>query len=243
MDFNKYYSSITNEELLAILQNKDQYQAAAYKAAEEEFANRQLSDEAINDAKCLLNTQKAEKERKTEKAQQLERTVQSTGEALFDSVSPFQTGIPSAERTIRAIAILLTGYFLIDVLTNYLSIFSWIKDIPGFPAASAAVLLPRVVLLIGILAFWRKTKVGWFIVFIIAVVYMVTCILYLTDVYDIMHGAAANAPFTETLFFAGIIYTITRRNIREVYSITRKSIETLAIVGVMTLIIISFIFF
>ena len=62
MDFKKYYNSITNEELLAILQNKDQYQAAAYKAAEEEFANRQLSDEAINDAKRLLNNKKAEKE-------------------------------------------------------------------------------------------------------------------------------------------------------------------------------------
>lgn len=53
-NFSEYYKTITNSELLDILEHPENYQLAAIEAAKKEFENRQLSEEEIEKAKQLL---------------------------------------------------------------------------------------------------------------------------------------------------------------------------------------------
>ena len=50
-DFSEYYKTISNSELLTILDNPGDYQTLAVEAAKQEFSYRQLSDEEIQPAK------------------------------------------------------------------------------------------------------------------------------------------------------------------------------------------------
>jgi hypothetical protein len=49
-----FFKHISNSDLLHILENPNQYQKSAIESAKVEFANRQLSDAELNDAKELL---------------------------------------------------------------------------------------------------------------------------------------------------------------------------------------------
>jgi hypothetical protein len=52
--FTEYYKTITNLELLEILENPDDYQPSAIEAAKNEISSRQLSDTEISEAKESL---------------------------------------------------------------------------------------------------------------------------------------------------------------------------------------------
>lgn len=65
-DFGKYYKTISNTELLGILENPGDYQTAAVEAAKKEFSDRQLSDTEIEEAKKTLEAKQLQKEKQAE---------------------------------------------------------------------------------------------------------------------------------------------------------------------------------
>ena len=62
-DFRKYYRTISNTELLSILDNPSDYQPQAVEAAQKEFSYRQLSEIEIREAQEQLNTQQIQGEK------------------------------------------------------------------------------------------------------------------------------------------------------------------------------------
>ena len=66
-EFGKYYKTISNAELLGILENPSDYQMAAIEAARNEFLARQLSDEELKEAREILNANQSKKEKQKQK--------------------------------------------------------------------------------------------------------------------------------------------------------------------------------
>ena len=62
-NFSEYYKSISDTELLSILDNTDDYQPMAIEAAKVEFSNRQLSDTEIQEARQPLIAKQVKKEK------------------------------------------------------------------------------------------------------------------------------------------------------------------------------------
>jgi hypothetical protein len=165
-DFREYYKTISNSELLSILDNQGEYQAIAVEAAKQEFSNRQLSYEEIQAAKEPLIAKQIQKKKQREKFKAIEEKVKTAGHTFFDTINPIQPGIPSTEKTIRLIVIIFGGLFLYQFIKDFRTHLIYIKDIPGFPFDSILYLFPLVLLPIATYTFWKRQTIGWILLII-----------------------------------------------------------------------------
>jgi hypothetical protein len=85
-NFSDYYKTISDTELLNILDNPDGYQLLAFEAAKEEFAKRQLSDTEIQQARQLLIAKQVQKEKEREKAKAVEIKIRAVGHTFIDTI-------------------------------------------------------------------------------------------------------------------------------------------------------------
>ena len=131
-NFSEYYKTISNTELLIILQTPGDYQPLAVEAAKKEFFNRQLSDSEIKEAKQPLITKQIQKEKESKKVKAIEDKVKNIGHNIIDTVSPIQPGIPSTEKTIRLITIVFGGIFLYQFIKEFRTHLGYVKDIPNY---------------------------------------------------------------------------------------------------------------
>ena len=112
--FSKYYITISDIELLSILDHPEDYQPLAVEAAKEEFANRQLSSTEIQEARQQLIAKQTQKEKEREKVKAVETKIKAAGYTFIDTINPVQSGLPSTEKTIRLIVIIFGGIFFVD---------------------------------------------------------------------------------------------------------------------------------
>ena len=87
-DFSEYYKTISNTELLSILENPNDYQPFAIEAAKKEFVSRQLPDTEIQNARQILAANQAQREVKREKIKVVETKIKAAGETLIETINP-----------------------------------------------------------------------------------------------------------------------------------------------------------
>lgn len=249
-DFGKYYKTISNTELLSILENPGDYQAPAVEAAKKEFSDRQLSDKEIKEAKEPLVVRQQEKEKQVEKMKAIEEKVKSTGYKIIETLNPIQTGIPSAEKTIRFIIIVFGGLFLYEFLKDFRTHLAYIKDIPRFPEESILYLFPYLLLPVSLIAFWKRKRIGW-VLLTIFVVFSAVAVLWLL-IQSFLWKPSGNSFFDSLLskppvfttiiqliFFTGTLYALCKQSVREIFLISEnKMIATISITGVLTFFIV-----
>lgn len=167
--FSNYYKSISNAELLNILNHPGDYQPLAIEAAKKEFSDRQLSEKDIKDARQLLIDKQLQKQKQKEKIKAVENKIIASGNTLVDTLNPIQQSIPSTEKTIRWIVIIFGGLFLYQFIKDFKLHIIYVKDIPAFPIDSILYLSPIILLPISIFTFWKRIKIGWFLLAIFLV--------------------------------------------------------------------------
>ena len=250
-DFGKYYKTISNTELLSILENPGDYQASAIETAKKEFSDRQLSDTEIEEAKKPLDAKQLQKEKQAEIIKTIEEKIKSTGNTLIETLNPIQTGIPSAEKTIRFIIIVFSGLFLYEFIKDFRTHLAYVKDIPRFPTESILYLFPFLLLPLSIIIFWQRKSIGW-VLLTIFVTFSFVAVLWLL-IQVLLWKPSGNSDFEiilfprpplftiiiQLIFFAGTLYALCKQNVRQVFSISEnKMIMTTGITGVLTFFIV-----
>ena len=118
-DFSDYYKTITDTELLDILEHQENYQHLAIEAAKKEFENRKLSDEDISKAKQPLILKQLEKEKQKKKIKVIENRVKNAGNTLVETLNPIQTETPTTDKLIRLISIAFFALFLFKIISDF----------------------------------------------------------------------------------------------------------------------------
>jgi hypothetical protein len=248
-DFIEYYKTISDTELLSILDNPQDYQALAIEAAKEEFANRQLSDTEIQEARQPLLAKQLQKEKEREKVKAVETKIKSAGHTFIDTINPIQSGIPSTEKTIRLIVIIFGAIFLYQFITDFRTNLAYIKDIPRFPFESIIILLPQVLLLIATITFGKRKTLGWTLLTVFLTFSAVGAMWLLFQSFNWKpsgFGGLDNlfprpSPTTyiiQLIFLIGTMYVVCKTNIREVFSIDKqKMAATIGITGLVTFVL------
>jgi hypothetical protein len=232
-DFSEYYKTISNPELVHILENPSDFQVAAVEAAKKEFSDRQLSDDEITEAKQVIAGRKAMQIKQKEKLKDIEVKVKSAGNSLIETLNPIETGIPSIEKTIRIIIVVFACLFLYDLIANFRTHLAYARDISRFPFESAIYILPVVLLPIAIITFWRKKSIGWFLLTLYVTFFVVTIAWALIPSFfskpseNFLFDQLVAPPSILTLiiqfvFFGGTLYMLCKKNMREIYSISES---------------------
>ena len=232
-NFRNYYRKISNEELLNILSNPHEYQPAAVEAAKHEFSDRQLSEKDIKEARQLLIDKQLQKQKQKEKIKAVGDKIIASGNTLIDTLNPIQQGIPTTEKRIRWIVIVMGVLFLFNFIGNFKSHLFYAKGISRFPIESTVYLGILSLLPIAIFTFWKKFKIGW-IFLIIFLVFSMVGVLIQTLMWSPDHSPLDTffpRPSISTLliqlaFFGGLVYLLCKQNIRNEFSVSEKTMIT-----------------
>ena len=234
-EFGKYYKTISNTELLNILENSTDYQPSAVEAAKKEFSDRHLSDAEIKEAKEPLIAKQIQKEKQKEKIKEIEDKVKKTGYTIIETLNPIQSDIPSTEKTIRLIVIIFGGIFLYQLIKGFRNHLAYIKDIPRFPFESILYLLPLILLPAATFTFWRRTTIGWTLLMAFLTYSISDALLGLF--YSLTWKSSSSigfdnlfpkpSPMTyilQLMFLIATIVVLCKSNIRQVFSINERRI-------------------
>lgn len=244
-EFSDYYKTISDAELLNILDNPGAYQDAAIEAARKEFSDRRLSEEKIQYARQIL-TVKQEAEGKT--YDQI-RSIKEKGDLFASSFNPMQSGISKTEKTIRIIVLAFGGIFIYTCVTEYRMILGSLLDFPEFPFYSFTVLAFPLLLGAATFFFSIRQKTGWILLTAFNTLGAITNIFILIRPNTWQASIAAIGrniygqpnPLTFVLYliiFGGALYTLCKQDIRDAYSINRDVMGlTIGIAGFIGLII------
>jgi hypothetical protein len=244
--FSDYYKTITTTELLAILDNPRDYQPAAIEAAKAELESRQLSEKALQEARQPLVEKEQLKEAEREKIKVVEEKIKAAGTGFFEAINPIQQGIPSTERMIRQITIVFGVIFLYQLISDFGEHLAYIKDFSSYPLVTILYLFSLVLLPVALLFFWKRKQLGWILLTIYLSFTMVTVLwfMFLTftrkDSAHVVLDSFYQAPpltvfIIQLLFYLGSLYIMSRKNIREVYSITdQKMAATISITALIS---------
>jgi len=246
-NFSEYYKSISDTELLGILDNPGDYQPLAVEAAKEELANRQLSDTEIQEARQPIIAKQTQKEKEREKVKEVETKIKVAGHAFIDTINPIQSGIPSTEKTIRLIVIVFAGLFLYQVISDFRMLSLMLKDISRFDTSSFFYFIPFVIIPTATIFFWMRKTFGWLLL-VFFVIYSVVGIFWmflenfgrtssgLTGFDNLFPSPSPISNVIQLIFFGGTLYILCKPTIKEVFKIeNQKMVATLVISGLLTI--------
>jgi len=233
-EFSKYYKTISNTELMHILENPGDYQPAAVEAAKKEFSERQLSEIEIKEAKEPLIAEQIKKEKQKQKIGAIEDKLKATGYTLIETLNPVQSGISSPERKIRLIVIVFGGLFLYHFVKDFQMHLAFAKDFPKFPFDTILYFVPLALLPVAIFTFWKRKSIGWTLLVIYLTLSAVGALWSL--IYSFKWKSSGPAfdnffprpsPVTyiiQLAFLAALIVVISMADIRQVFSIKKQRI-------------------
>jgi hypothetical protein len=247
-EFCKYYKTISNADLLAILNNPEDYQSEALQAAKNEFTNRQIPENEIQAAAVIDANQKKEKELQKEKIRLVESKVKSAGTSLMETLNPIQSGIQTNEKIIRFIVVVFSLLYLYFLVTNFRAIHSYIDDFRLSPVAAFLELLPFWYLPLAIFLFWKRKQSGW----ILMAINLCAASVMIIGMFwkDINYKPSAFTFFTpetyspiyyvtQIIFAGGSLFAICRTGIRSSFSVSQdKMTAVLIITGILSALLV-----
>jgi hypothetical protein len=240
--FAERYKTLSNADLLKIIDNPVDYKHVAIVAAETELANRDLSEDQLANAAAENDAINQEVLRRREKKRVFKDKVNDISNSIIDTVHPIQQAPPSTNKIITLLSLVFGGMFLV-VFFNQLSLIvimltgrykMWVFSLFFY-------ILPIILIGIATFLFWRRKKSGWRL-FCIYCTWsgfsgLVFCIVILCRHWNsrgidyISSPALPASTIWALLFFGGCLWLIFKNDIREVYNIDKQTMLTAIAIG------------
>lgn len=248
--FADYYKTISDTDLLHILDNPGDYQPSAVEAAQQEFRNRSLSDIDIQNARLSLADAQAQKEKGKEKIKAVETRIKTAGHELIDTINPVSSRPRSTDTIITIIVLVFAAIFLYRVFSDPMLHWAVLLDIDRYPMFTIVYFVPLVLLPIGTFAFWKRKRSGWILLMIHLSFSAVGMLWSLVQAavwrpsgfgnLDNLFPRPSLVPlFMALVFFIGTIVVMCKPGIREIYSIGKqKAALTIGLAGAATFILL-----
>lgn len=245
-NFSKLYSTWATEDLLNIIDQANDYQPLAVEAARVELESRLLTSGEWESAKAVLKERLLEKEAQQQKIKNVENKLKSLGESFFNTFNPVQKEAPGTERHIKLISLFFILLFLYLLYKNfYLLKFMLEEEDSRWDFISWIEILPFFFLPVTIWLFWLRKKTGWIMATFFLSFKSAEIILIYTSVLNLqLTGNTAldtlfpsfptSAYILTFLLFLGFTWVMTKKNIREVYHITKQNMIITISAGVLS---------
>lgn len=246
MDFAKTFKDYSNTDLLKIIHSPNEYQPKAVETAKTIFASRQLSEEEIEIARAEFAIQQKDKEAKDQKKNNIENKVKNIGTSLLNNVNPIQTKTATAEKLIKIISIVFCGLFIFQLYKEFGMInFMFTNSGAMWDFSMVLYFLPFLVIPIATFLFFKRKKIGWTLLVIYSTYSAISSFGLFIMTINMEHSSVPldsifppTSPITHILtlaFWSGILWTISKLNIREIYTVDRKyMVMTIGIIGTLT---------
>lgn len=235
-EFTERYKSLSNIELLKILEEQENYQKIAVETAKDELQNRKLSDQELEQAKSEILKQQLEKKKKTEKNTEREGKLKNYGKTFIETISPIQNGIQTPERIIRLITIVFGGISIYRLFKEFGMLrYIFTDSNSGWDLSLVEYFFPLIILPIATYLFWKRKKTGW-ILLAIFLTYsaMSSLVMFFMNLgrqpsgfanLDALFPTVSPLTYLVTLvFFCGGLWAISKKEIRDIYDLNKSTL-------------------
>jgi hypothetical protein len=233
--YSEYYKTITNSDLLEIIQNPSYYQPLALEAARMELANRELSETEVTQAREEVFQREQKKRIQKQNIESLQNKVKIAGITILDTLDPIQRSPITSDKIIRVVSFTYGAIFLLQVITDFNLVISYISEIPSSPIVSLSYLIPLFLIPIAAYNFYKRKGIGWTLLTIFVTFSAVFgfSLLYQSIQWKGYEFAALNdlfprpSPTTITLqitFLLATAYVLCRKDIRYKFQVGRQEL-------------------
>ena len=234
--FTELYKTWTIDKLLDIVENPNDYQPLAIETARHELESRQLSAEQLEKAKAIQVERQTERANKQQKTNAVVDKIKSIATTLVYTFSPIQKGTPTARKYIKLISLFLGGLSFYEIYKN-IEILKYIfeDNSPFWDLGTVLFFLPLIYVPTAGLLLWFRKKLGW-VLSILFFFYIATGAiqLFFTELkrqpirdpvlVTIFPDVSLRVYVWTFLFFSGLIWVMTKENIREIYNIDERTL-------------------
>jgi len=244
--FSPRYKKLSNADLLKIIDTPADYQPGAVEAANDELATGQLSDEELSAAHEENEALRQEQLLKSAKTKAWENKAQDIAYTIADTLNPIQSEKPSAPKAILWISILMVLLTLYQLYSQ----FGLLKYMFTYGTAkwSFAMVMyffrPLIVAPIAAVLFALREKYGWVLLsgYFIYLAINTLALFYFAFKHPIRPGdpvsgllpsASVDSLVGWSVFNAGCLYFMFKKDVREIYNINTKDILLSAGMGVL----------
>ncbi len=249
--FSERYKTISNSDLLRVIENKSDYQSEAVEAAKTEINQRNLSDNEMTEAKNELEIELQERIIKNEKRANAEQKVKTFGILFFDLINPIQKSAPTPEKLIKLIAIV----FGLIVVVNWYNEFGFVKfmltvETCRWDLSVCECFLPLIILPVAVILFGFKKKSGWILMAAYLTYSAISAFGLIIKTWNkeptgipsldsLFPQISTTTQILTTLFFAATLWVLTKKEIMQYYNINRQAmIITIGIAAALTVLFI-----
>jgi hypothetical protein len=246
-EFSEYYKTISNAELLGILENFDNYQPGAIEAAKVEYSNRNLSDIEIQEARNVLNEEKKKKDMKKEKFRIIENKAKSIALDISETIRPSQSSSLSTGKIINVISLVFGTILIFRVIFDVRSIFEYFEK---FSLDILWYVEPLIVLSLAVFFFWQRVTIGWILLMFFIIYSLLGQVWLLFELFKSYYSqnkfiafypkiSMSNLIF-QFVLLGGTLFIICKPNIREVFRINNKKMISTIVVSIAFTLITAF---
>lgn len=234
--FSEYYKTITDTELLSILENKEDYQDAAIEAAKKELERRQLSSDQLENLKADLAEKRKEQEITIAKQQNVKQAIKERSLGFIESLNPIYEELPDGEKILRYIIILWGIFTFLDILIDFRLELHALQEFVFHPFLNSLIIFPYILLPVSLYYLWKRESLGWtlFVVFL--------TFSFLNDLWALENALAwrpsgikwMDTAFKPSLFKAfrllliagGTLYAMCRQDMKNLFSVENRRMWT-----------------
>ena len=247
-EFSEYYKTVSNAELLGILENFDNYQPTAVEAAKIEYANRNLSEIEIEEARHVLNEEKKKNDEKKQKLRVIENTAKSIVVDISETIRPTQSSSFSTSKIINIITLIFGAILVFRLIFDVRSILDYFEK---FSLDIIWYVEPLLVLSLAVFFFWQRVTIGW-ILLMFFVIYTLLGQVWL--LFELSRSYFSNKfiffypkiswpnLIFQFVLLGGTMNALCKLTMRDVFKISKKKmVNTIVISIVLTVTIMIFV--
>jgi hypothetical protein len=247
--FTERYKTLSNPDLLKIIDNPVDYQPIAVEAAQVELSNRQLNNDELASAKAKNDLEAQKRSAQIEKKEALENKLNDLSGSVIDAIHPIHKGTLSAPRVIKIMSLVFTIMFLFGAFNQFDFIkFMLTNKNAKWDFGTLVYFIPLIFTPIATFLFWHRRKLGW-ILFCTFFTYSAlnTAALAFKLVFsnhaansqiDSLFPSASPSSFIwNILFYSAYLWLLFKIDIRKIYKIDKRTMLITTGLGVILTVI------
>jgi hypothetical protein len=226
--YTEIYKKLSTAKLLDIIENRKDYQSIAVETAKLELESRQLDKLDIEKIKNDVKQQNIDKRDLENKVKEQRKEVVSKAFKFLEYADPLVEKSP--DKSIIILIVLLFGISLFKIANNAFTI-KYIFEHEGIYGLIFNLdILEIIYLPITILFLWRKSKVGWNMLFIWLCYHIIMTSVLSYYVFQIQNINSPLANFVNTpnlstclmsfVFYGGLLYFINKSTTKSLFKST-----------------------
>jgi len=211
-EFSEYYKTVESLRIVSILRNQSDYNLESIKAAKLELESRNLSDNELQEINSVLDGRRENETEIKTRNKAIKESIQKKIETSLEIANPKESSSNNLKIKSFSALLVANGLLVIYSQWSYLNFVFTDEMSNGVGSFELLIFVSIIVPIISGVLLWRKTKIGYYLAFGIAI--FVLLLYGAMTIFEIMNNEVDLGSKILSIIFQLTIISISVYGIR-----------------------------